>query len=351
MAARRTLELTVRAEPGERADKALARALEESGRHCSRRDARRLIEQAKLRVDGRRIDRSSAPLAAGDRRLELNAPADLIPAADVRERVALDDDAILSLADDLVVLNKPSGIPTDPTRDPRRDNVIAALGRYLAERGERDDGLRAVHRLDRDTSGVLLVARTRRAAAELGAAFRERESRKTYLAAVVFAADGPDWALRGGEEPAAAGRDGWTAGVTRTVDAPIGRLERSQRRPKDSRGRTVGTSYGVTRTGKEARTALTCLAANDEAALVEARPETGRTHQVRIHLRHVGLPIAGDRAYGALGPEAPRVLLHAARLQIGDQAWTAPLPDDFRAWLDAHGLADDGLADEDPTGT
>ena len=74
----------------------------------------------------------------------------------------------------------------------------------------------------------------------------------------------------------------------------------------------------------------------NRASLFRATPETGRTHQVRLHLAHAGYPIAGDATYGAGPPPAPRVMLHAAELRIDGSVWRAPLPADFRDWAAAH---------------
>jgi 23S rRNA pseudouridine1911/1915/1917 synthase len=177
-------------------------------------------------------------------------------------------------------------------------------------------GAFAVHRLDRDTSGVVVLAKDAKAAEELSAAFRERKVEKLYLAVT----DGVP-----------------SEGV---IDRPIGRD------PKRPRARTVRSD------GKEATTRIRVLAKSGDAALVTAEPHTGRTHQIRVHLRSAGTPIAGDLMYG--GPAALRIgeavvrpvrmLLHAYRLNLpfgGDVLrFEAPLPEDFRALAD-HGLAFD----------
>lgn len=321
--------LRIVAEPGERADRVLARALTEAGRPCSRNEARGLIERGFVTVDGRRVDRSSTPLPAGPRALVVEADARALPALPFPHAATLEPGAVLHLDPELIVVDKPPGLPTDPTADPRRDSVLALVARHLEALGERSDGLRAVHRLDRDTSGVLLVARTRRAAARFGESFRDRDAAKVYLALSVHEALGPAWHERGGVAPAAAGPPrGWTPGQCRVVDAPIGRLE-----PGPGH-----VDIGVHPQGKEARTRLVLAATGAAASAFVARPETGRTHQIRVHLRHLGHPIAGDAHYGALGPAAPRVMLHAAQLTIAGQTWTAPAPRDFDEWAAAQGL-------------
>lgn len=183
----------------------------------------------------------------------------------------------------LVVVDKPAGLPVEPGRAGG-----PALTTLL--------GLRAAHRLDTDTSGVLVLARTGRGLAAAMAAFRERRVEKVYRAVVV----------------------GTPAADEGTVDVPLGDWHR---------GRVV-----IGR-GKPASTAWRVVWRHDGYAGVEARPHEGRTHQVRAHLAHVGLPVRGDDAYGA--PPDTRVWLHAWRLVLpwprpGDRLEVeAPLPEGF----------------------
>jgi 23S rRNA pseudouridine1911/1915/1917 synthase len=164
-----------------------------------------------------------------------------------------------------------------------------------------------VHRLDRETSGVTVLARTPRAAAALSEAFRTGAPEKTYLALCARAPAPPE------------GR----------IDAPLAKdPARAGLRRVDPRGDAAATRYRT-------------LCAGPRAALVEARPETGRTHQIRVHLAHVGAPLLGDARYG--GPRRvgelsiPRVMLHARRLELAHPvtraplAFEAPVPGDFAA--------------------
>jgi 23S rRNA pseudouridine1911/1915/1917 synthase len=164
-----------------------------------------------------------------------------------------------------------------------------------------------VHRLDRETSGVTVLARTKAAAAALSEAFRVGGPEKTYLALCARPPSPPE------------GR----------VDAPLGKdLRRAGLRRVDPAGDVAATAYRT-------------LEASGLAALVEARPETGRTHQIRVHLAHLGAPLLGDAKYGGprrIGEVAvPRVMLHAQRLELAHPVSGAPLvleaalPPDFLA--------------------
>jgi 23S rRNA pseudouridine1911/1915/1917 synthase len=165
-----------------------------------------------------------------------------------------------------------------------------------------------VHRLDRETSGVVVLARTRPAAAALSAAFREGNARKTYLALCARAPSPPEGRIA---EPLAADP------------------QRPGRRRVDPAGEPAATAYRTLRVGPGGE------------ALVEAQPETGRTHQIRVHLAHLGAPLLGDARYG--GPRrvlelaVPRVMLHALRLEVAHPAsgarllLEAPVPEDFQA--------------------
>jgi 23S rRNA pseudouridine1911/1915/1917 synthase len=164
-----------------------------------------------------------------------------------------------------------------------------------------------VHRLDRETSGVTVLARTRGAAAALAEAFRTLTPEKTYLALCARPPAPPE------------GR----------IDAPLGKdPARAGLRRVDPRGDAAATRYRTVRAGAD-------------GALVEARPETGRTHQIRVHLAHLGAPLLGDARYGGprrVGEVAiPRVMLHARRLELphpvtgAGMVFEAPIPEDFAA--------------------
>jgi tRNA pseudouridine32 synthase/23S rRNA pseudouridine746 synthase len=220
--------------------------------------------------------------------------------------------------DELLAVNKPAGLSSQGGRIDV-NTLDELLGAFAKPSGSRP---RLVHRLDRDTSGVLLAARSAPAAAYMGKAMMARRVRKTYLAIVAPSAPDP--------------REGLIEAALLRQD--IGR---------DSR---VRVSAPEVPDAKTASTRYRTLAANAQAALVELRPLTGRMHQLRVHIAHIGRPIAGDARYGGAmvlaGHAAPRLMLHAQSLVFphpsgGDEIRIeAPLPEDFTGLLGALGLAD-----------
>ncbi len=202
----------------------------------------------------------------------------------------------------------------------------------LARKRFPGEELRLCHRLDRDTSGITLLARDLAADQHLKAAFKARRVRKTY------------WAIVRGDPP-------WE---TLTVDAPVG----------DDRDSPIVLKRGVTADGQPARTTFRVLARLGSVSLVSCRPHTGRTHQLRVHLAHAGAPILGDRIYGQ-PPEVflslfekrplpdlrerlghPRHCLHARALHAphpdgGEVHIRAPLPADMASVLQRAGLKDE----------
>ena len=218
----------------------------------------------------------------------------------------------------LLVVDKPAGVPSMAARPEEvADDVASRLRAWLAER----DGvppeqvyLGVHHRLDRDTSGLLLFARRREANAALARAFETHRVERGYLAAVRLAA--------GQKVP--------------------GRIDRPLRRARDHRRMEVAPRGA--RGSQPARTRCALLERRGEMALLRAEPETGRTHQIRVHLASAGLPVAGDPLYE--GPPAPRLMLHAETLSLehplgGERLrLTAPRPASFEAWLRGHAQRD-----------
>lgn len=211
----------------------------------------------------------------------------------------------------VLAFNKPSGLAVQGGSGVAR-SLEALLGAFAKSNGKRP---RLVHRLDRETSGVIVAARTKPAAAFLSAAFAGRDAQKTYLAIV----------CGGAPEPA--------EGEINLA------LKKSSRRGLDI--------MEVARDGQSALTRYRTLAATQAAALVELHPETGRMHQLRAHLAAIGRPIAGDGKYGGLfsvgGIEIPSLMLHAAALDIphpagGRQIFEAPTPAAFQNALKSLGL-------------
>jgi tRNA pseudouridine32 synthase/23S rRNA pseudouridine746 synthase len=224
---------------------------------------------------------------------------------------------------DLIAVAKPAGITVIPARDEPADDCLQA--RLAAARGER---LWIVHRIDRDTSGVVVFARTAAAHRTLSMAFEHRDVDKRYLA----------WVADDGALP--------DAGV---IDVALHAARKGKSRPAapDEPGaRAARTEYAVERRWRKDGAAV---------ARVRCHPVTGRHHQIRVHLRSAGAPILRDALYGkvtsrgalAAAPCA-RLALHAAQLTVpGPRTFVAPLPDDLvalEAWLDAAPAKTEGAA-------
>lgn len=292
---------------GERLDRALARALPE----YSRTRLQEWIRAGQVRVDGA-IARPRALLAEGQ---SVVLEATLEPVIeDAPERIALDvvhEDAAL------LVVNKPPGLVVHPGAGNRRGTLVNALLHHAPELSHLPRaGL--VHRLDKDTSGLLVVARTTAAHAALVAALERREIHREYLALV---------------------RGEIVAGTR--IDAPIGRHPSAR------------TRMAVTVRGRPAVTHTRVVERIAGYTLLAVKLETGRTHQIRVHLGHTGTPIVGDGTYGGrqvltagLSPAAteavrtfPRQVLHATRLGFihpasgEEMTFEAPLPPDISELL------------------
>jgi 23S rRNA pseudouridine1911/1915/1917 synthase len=278
---------------GERADRYLGRSVGVA----SRSQLQTRLEE--LLVNGRTV-KPSARLDVGDRITVVLRPAPAMVA--LPEPLPLD---VLFEDDDVVVIDKPSGMVVHPGSGNRSGTLVnALLDRY------RDFGARfpesprpgIVHRLDKDTSGVIVVAKHAAAHAQLALQFSERTVGKLYTA--------------------------WVAG--RPVPA-VGRIAtRLRRDPRNP------LRIQVSETGKRAVTRYRVRKTVDAASLLALRPITGRTHQLRVHLRWLGHPILGDPLYaGRAKGSAPRLLLHAHRLAIvlpgsgRRMVFEAPLPAGF----------------------
>jgi 23S rRNA pseudouridine1911/1915/1917 synthase len=205
----------------------------------------------------------------------------------------------------LIVVDKAAGVVVHPARGHREQTLAQLLGPLLA--GGEPERAGIVHRLDRDTSGLLVVARSDEALRRLQAALAAREIEREYLALVE------------GRPPARSG----------TIEAPVGR---------DPRVRTRMTVGGAN--PREARTHFVLERALPGTSLLRLRLETGRTHQIRVHLQAIGHPVCGDPEYGTAGMLGlERQFLHATRLAF-DHPFTgerieviSPLPQDLQAAL------------------
>lgn len=203
--------------------------------------------------------------------------------------VSPEDDAfirslIVHQDDDMIAFNKPSGLPVQDGRgiDRSLDSLLAVFARSNGKRP------RLVHRLDAGTSGLIIVAKTQPAAAFLSAEFAERRTKKTYIAIV-------DGAIPRGK-----------AG---SIDASLVKVQEA--------GRARMIVARPDRKGAlRARTDWEILDISGPYAVVRLAPETGRMHQIRIHLAHLGCPILGDLIYGTGKRDAPRLMLHALSLEV-----------------------------------
>lgn len=214
----------------------------------------------------------------GEASVELNAP----------KSEQTDRPPVLYEDENMIVFNKPAGM------------LSIKKGAYLAEPAIDDFG-EPVHRLDRDTSGIIVVAKNPEAKAKLQKQFSERKAHKSYYA-VVVGHPTPEHAV---------------------ISVP---LTRDLKKP---------TTFIADANGREAVTEYKVIASNDKYSLVELKPRTGRTHQLRIHMAHIRTPILGDPVYNPKSPKANRMYLHATSLEITTpdgkrMTFTAPMPESFR---------------------
>ena len=231
-----------------------------------------LIDFGSVQVDGR-LEQDPKRRLAGTETVTVN-----LPMGGTRRFYEADPARILYRDAHLLADDKEAGIPRQQTPHDAYNNLVAALYRLLSRTGGRQAPYLAMHhRLDRDTSGVMVFCLDRSANRRLGEAFQRRQVEKDYLA----------WVEGNPRE------DSWTAAED------IGRKD----------GRYVTRPAGE---GKSARTFFRVLCRESGRSLVHARPITGRTHQIRLHLAHAGHPVIGDRRYG--GRSADRLMLHACRL-------------------------------------
>lgn len=297
--------------PPEAAGERLDRHLATLARFGTRSQVQRLIDNGCVRLNGKAV-KAGAALRAGDF-IEVSAQAALVSAekGPQAEEIPLD---VLYEDDDLLVIAKPAGMVVHPAPGHWSGTLVSALLHRWQGREAGLDELRPgiVHRLDRDTSGVLVIGKTAEVVTRLSAQFRSRKVEKEYLA-VVWRCPRPK------------------AG---SIDKPIGRHPtRRKRMAIRESGRAAVTRYEVSEDF------------GDLAAL-RVLPETGRTHQIRVHLAAIGHPILGDKVYGRARAVAdpilrdfPRQALHARRLEIdhprtGERLrFEAPLPADLDALL------------------
>jgi 23S rRNA pseudouridine1911/1915/1917 synthase len=290
------LDYVVReADAGKRLDVVLGQ-LEAIG---SRSRAAALISAGAVTLDGTNVAKSRALTPGETVRATLSGEAPPVQAIEVAVPVVYEDEWLL-------VVDKPAGMPVHPSRGHSSGTLVQALSGYGLAGG---DVFRpgVVHRLDKDTSGLLVVARTLEAHRRLAGMIRRRAAERRYLALV----------------------HGGFSGGSGTIEAPVGR---------DPVRRTSMTVGGLA--AREATTHFIVLERFRETTLVEVRLETGRTHQIRVHFAAIGHQVVGDPLYARRDPlGVGRQFLHSHRLAFlhpvtgQDLSFESPLPDDLAVVL------------------
>ena len=260
--------------PGERLDKFVSRKLMQ----FSRARLQKLIGESYVLVNGI-ASKSSLKLNAGDKltvTIPPPPPSSLSP-EDIPLKIIYEDD-------DLLAIDKPAGLTVHPAPGHPSHTLVNAILSHFPHLANMGDSLRPgiVHRLDKDTSGVMLVAKNATAQAKLQEQFKSRAVEKTYLALV----------------------KGHLAPERGMIEAPIGRHPSNRKK------------MAVVSRGREARTMYQVVRYIGNYTLLEVKPETGRTHQIRVHLAAIGYPVMGDALYGVKSPLLSRQFLHAHRLKI-----------------------------------
>lgn len=276
----------------ERLDTFLARISPE----FSRSTWQKMCEQGKVSVNNK-PGRASQKLTSGD-----------VVAVVSLEKIDFTDQSIPVLYedDDVIVFNKPSGLLTHAKGEVSDEFTV---GEYMRTRStDNPTGNRPgiVHRLDRDTSGVIIAAKNTEAKRWLQKQFATRKVKKTYIALV----QGHP------KEPLA------------TIDLPIGR---NPKKPQ---------TFRVTPNGKPAQTFYETVQSFRDRTLLKLKPFTGRTHQLRVHMHYLGCPIVGDPLYGRAEPKLGRMFLHAAELEFTlpnreRKIFKAPLPADLQHFMES----------------
>jgi 23S rRNA pseudouridine1911/1915/1917 synthase len=242
----------------------------------SRTRVQKLIAEGYITVNDQ-VAKAGLRLNIGDRLRVIIPPAP--PSTLTPEAMPLN---ILYEDDDLLVVDKPAGLAVHPAPGHPSHTLVNALLSHFPHLADISDSLRPgiVHRLDRDTSGVMLVAKNSLAQADLAEQFKARSVAKAYLVLV-----------KGHLTPENGG-----------IEAAIGRDPRNRKR------------MAVVAEGREARTEYRVVKYIGDYTLLEVMPETGRTHQIRVHLAAIGFPVVGDKVYGVKSPHLSRQFMHACRL-------------------------------------
>ncbi len=276
----------------------------------SRTRIRRILDWGGVRIGNAVVRVASRPVREGDRLVLSVAEEERFVEFRLSSRDVLHEDP------DYLAIAKPPGVYCQRTPYQLKGTAEHAVGAWFRTRGI-PEPVRVVHRLDRGTSGVMIFPKHRGAAAHFSRLLGEGTVEKGY------------WAVVSGDIPAAA----WIA------EHPVGRTGKSR--------------FGVTGDGRNAATRFLVRARGDGATLLWARPLTGRTHQIRVHLAHAGFPVFGDDRYG--GNPAPRLMLHCRRMSFPGRDGraveaVAEAGPGFAEFLRARGI-DPGAADQEPPET
>ena len=267
--------------PGERLDKVLTEHLPT----LSRTQIQRLLKEEQILVNGR-------PAKAN---LRLDGGEEVIVTLPEPEETELLPEAIpLDIRyedDDMIIINKPAGMVVHPAVGHGSGTLVNAILAHCPDLpgigGEKRPGI--VHRLDKDTSGLIVIAKNEQALRHLQAQFKERTVGKQYIALV----------------------DGQVQPSTALIDAPIGRDPRQRKK-------MAVIPFGGSARTRPAQTQYDTITGYDDYSLLRCELFTGRTHQIRVHLAYLGFPIVGDKVYGRRKPSLPldRHFLHAAILRL-----------------------------------
>ena len=272
----------------------------------SRTRIEKLIKDRQVTLNGAPLLKKSREIIPGDRIVVETEVAD--------ETVYLPSRPLTKLFEDewLLVIDKPSGLSVHPGAGAKQGTVLDIFRYHYPQVDEMDDPERPgiVHRLDKDTSGVLILAKTEEALEKMQELFQEREMQKTYLALV-----SGHMRFRNG-----------------TIDLPLARSLKNR-----ARFEVAGEDREDRR---DAVTDFSVIREFEKFTYVRLTPKTGRTHQLRVHLAHFGNPVLGDFLYGkSKGKDFPRLALHAQRIEFvhpftgNGMKVTSPLPEDLRRYM------------------
>lgn len=223
---------------------------------------------------------------------------------------------ILFEDEDIIAVDKPAGVLSQATPDPNRPHIVSILKQQIGPQNSQLPELYLHHRLDKDTSGVLILGKSKRANAPLTEIFREHQIQKTYVALSLRKEN------------------------SRNLETSPRFTVENHLAPVRGNNKQLMRMVTVNKGGWKAQTHFQVLETFKDFYLIEAKPVTGRTHQIRVHLAGEKLPIAGDFLYGGKSTQVPRLLLHAQTLSFlhpitkKELLIEAPLPKDFKSILE-----------------